>query len=145
MPLTLGNSRRGVRLGDEELSPDDLSHHIHMLGSTGVGKSEQAFDILKDLTPMPGPKVLFDCKGPLAERYLEWCVSSGYASKVNYLKLGDPKLSWAQHASAQWSGNFPPDGKPAGRFFAGVTKQRLFPDHAEISHVAYGALYSTCR
>jgi hypothetical protein len=92
MPLHLkfGSVSKGIEIGDFKLTPEAMAHHILALGPTGCGKTEVQIDAEKQSCPRQVPMVVYDNKGPHAEQFKDWAVTSGYASRVIYMDLTSP-------------------------------------------------------
>jgi hypothetical protein len=80
--------KRGLYLGTAPdglpmyLKPEHLRTHLHVLGSTGTGKSRLMLWLFKLLCHTNRPIILADFKGGLVEMVRNWALANGYAKRL---------------------------------------------------------------
>lgn len=92
--LQLGRSRRAT----VELSDEERSRHLHLVGASGTGKSKLLEHMLRqDILARRG-LCLIDPHGSLADSVIAWCASRGFANRLRIIKAGQ----------SGWSAGFNP-------------------------------------
>jgi hypothetical protein len=88
MTWILGASNGGVRAG---LSNEERSRHVHIVGSSGSGKSKLLESLIRQDIIQGRGLCLIDPHGPLADNVLAWCsaVDVGKHRRVHVIELHD--------------------------------------------------------
>ncbi len=89
--LEIGSTRRGRKI---VLSEDERARHVHVLGSSGTGKSKLLEHMIRQDIARGHGLCLIDPHGTLADAIEEWCAVRGFGNmrRIHVVRPGDDAL-----------------------------------------------------